>query len=264
MPPGRHAGATYAPSRPVDDPNDTTCKGPDCEHQCEMDCLRACDTDDGCYGFVVAPTDPSDPSAGMYCRMVREEGVHPDAATDETRRAGVISFRKVLDGSSYDPLKSGGACTDICGGAKGKAKNSLFCGGGAGSGDDAKKEAEASAEELEKSGEESIREDYKELHRLFGQSPSKGALDYDAATINQCAAKCDSDTDCVMFSWDPFAQTSALTGRTAGCRLLTAEDFDRSSYSRTLITGSRIKQNRVAIQNYEKKNWKAVVTKSGD
>lgn len=262
MPPGRHAGPTYPPSRPVDDPSDTTCKGPDCKHQCEMDCLRACDTDDGCYGFVVAPTDPADPAAGMYCRMIREEGVHPEAATDESPRTGVISFRKVLDGSSYDPLKSGGACTDICGGDKGKSRNGLFCGGGAGSEADAVAETKAAAEEMETSGAESKKDDYRELHRLFGQSPSKGTLDYDAATENQCAAKCDVDTDCVMFSWDPFAQTSALTGRKSGCRLLSAEDFDRSSYSRTLITGRR--PNRVAIKNYEKKNWNAVTTKAAD
>ncbi len=270
MPPGRHAGTTYPPSRPVDDPTDTTCKGPDCKHQCEMDCLRACDTDDGCYGFVVAPTDPADPGAGMYCRMIGAAGVDPRAATDESPRTGVISFRKVLDGSSYDPLKSGGACTDICGGSKGKGLNALFCGGNASKSAADKEEEEEVLREMEETGAESLKNSYIERKNLYSYSPNKGSLEYEAETMNQCAAKCDADTDCVMFSWDPFAQVSTLTGRKSGCRLLNAEEYDRSAYTKAKVVrewywkGAIRRSKTTGTQNFEKKNWNAVTTKSGD
>jgi hypothetical protein len=196
---------------------------------------------------------------------------HAQGAVNSWARAGArleagsedaVAYRKVLDGSSYDPLRTGGECKKLCGAADGDCP--VKRGPGVSEADLA-----ALADELEEQGKEAKKDEFKELHNLFGQSPNRGALAYDVASENQCAAKCVSNTDCVVFTWNPFAEASSLTGLTAGCRLLNAEEFDRASYSRAPIrkgewNWKKFRSDRISVKNYEKKNWNAVTTVEGD
>jgi hypothetical protein len=267
MPPGSIPASTYPPARRVDDPADTTCVGEDCDHPCEMDCLRACDSDAECYGFSVS-RDAADPKkTRLFCRMIREEGVLPQSETVEAEAPGAVSYRKVLDGSGYDPLGRGGECKELCGPLD---NDCPFASAGGPSEADAALEMQLTSNQQETDGAKSISDNYKENSRLFGKSPNKGRIEYGASTINQCAVKCDeAGQECVMFTWNPFAETSALTGRKAGCRLLSTEDHERASYANSQIksTGWNLRagrKDRVSVQNFEKKNWDSLKTTSSD